>query len=568
MLVPDTHGAVKIETGERVRLEATRRDGTQACYTYVRPCDQQTFVDMSALSRQAGLLPVSCSGRSFTISRMAGEDPAMIRLSNIFKPANGIGQEETAVTRHRARPKAMLPAPEAFRSALLSVGLAFGLASAARGQPPLTYIMSIASLGAPEDALIERVLYRSLVDAARAKVIKRFDSDDKATVLAWNGWRITIRITQTAGGFPVLGRQDDRRPVAAVTMMPLWASGATAADLSLWQQYIRDDPAAETLMDRSPIAVLANVRGNMAPLAMRDIVDLLACQPGHRVQVPPQNGPLDVVVAHDVREALAWALSRTPGKCTGAIRLEFGTDGQVRDYVAKHQGALGFVLGTEHHLEENDLRGLEVGCAPGEMTTPGNLAYPLVSELYLYRLPHTLESPGDAANAVLDELTSDEQPLGISAANEEVPDGERHPPRLRSNQDVPGGSDWTRLDWPIVFDTDKDRLEPAARRTICRMASWLRTQDFTGILLRGHADREGAESHEAHNQSLSRRRCEAVGNALQTDIGALLAVRVEFFGSETAASSGDKDKMTLDRRVDVWVRGLRRRRPTAAADAK
>jgi hypothetical protein len=63
MLVPDTHGAVKIETGERVRLEATRRDGTQACYTYVRPCDQQTCGDMSALSRQAGLLPVSCSGR-------------------------------------------------------------------------------------------------------------------------------------------------------------------------------------------------------------------------------------------------------------------------------------------------------------------------------------------------------------------------------------------------------------------------------------------------------------------------------------------------------------------------
>lgn len=63
----------------------------------------------------------------------------------------------------------------------------------------------------------------------------------------------------------------------------------------------------------------------------------------------------------------------------------------------------------------------------------------------------------------------------------------------------------------VLFDTDKAVLKPGADQTIDRLAAFMRDNPDTRIIVEGHTDSRGSD---AHNEALSRRRAQAVADAL------------------------------------------------------
>jgi outer membrane protein OmpA-like peptidoglycan-associated protein len=66
---------------------------------------------------------------------------------------------------------------------------------------------------------------------------------------------------------------------------------------------------------------------------------------------------------------------------------------------------------------------------------------------------------------------------------------------------------------PILFETDSSVLKPEARTLLDDIATVLQKYPDTDVLVKGHTDDTGSESH---NQKLSERRSQAVKNYLVT----------------------------------------------------
>jgi outer membrane protein OmpA-like peptidoglycan-associated protein len=65
----------------------------------------------------------------------------------------------------------------------------------------------------------------------------------------------------------------------------------------------------------------------------------------------------------------------------------------------------------------------------------------------------------------------------------------------------------------VLFDTNKSTLKPGAMESLDRLANYLSQNDGTRIIIEGHTDAQGSETY---NEELSRRRAQAVADALVT----------------------------------------------------
>jgi len=104
---------------------------------------------------------------------------------------------------------------------------------------------------------------------------------------------------------------------------------------------------------------------------------------------------------------------------------------------------------------------------------------------------------------------------------------------------------------PILFDTDSSVLKPDARRLLDDVASVLQTYPETDVLVKGHTDDTGSESH---NQQLSERRAQSVRNYLLTQGVAPSRLTALGFGeSMPVASNASATGRAQNRRVEMQI---------------
>jgi outer membrane protein OmpA-like peptidoglycan-associated protein len=102
----------------------------------------------------------------------------------------------------------------------------------------------------------------------------------------------------------------------------------------------------------------------------------------------------------------------------------------------------------------------------------------------------------------------------------------------------------------IYFDTDKAVLKPESRPTLDEIARLLRAQPQLAVVIVGHTDSQGAYDH---NMDLSRRRAEAVAQALVSSYQiARTRLRTAGVGFLAPVGSNATDEgRTLNRRVEL-----------------
>ncbi len=101
----------------------------------------------------------------------------------------------------------------------------------------------------------------------------------------------------------------------------------------------------------------------------------------------------------------------------------------------------------------------------------------------------------------------------------------------------------------VLFDTAQATLKPGADLALGRVAVFMREHPDTRLVIEGHTDSRGAESY---NEDLSRRRAEAVRNALIAN--GITGDRVEAVGRGEAfpvASNDTRAGQQQNRRVEI-----------------
>lgn len=117
----------------------------------------------------------------------------------------------------------------------------------------------------------------------------------------------------------------------------------------------------------------------------------------------------------------------------------------------------------------------------------------------------------------------------------------------------------------ILFDVNKDDLKPAAKENLVELARILKKYDDTEIMVQGHTDATGSDSH---NKKLSEERAESVGDYLQSN--GVKSGRIDESGhgeeSPVADNSSEAGRQA-NRRVEVaiWANDKLKK---AAADGK
>lgn len=125
-------------------------------------------------------------------------------------------------------------------------------------------------------------------------------------------------------------------------------------------------------------------------------------------------------------------------------------------------------------------------------------------------------------------------------------------------QNVPGAEVITageglivKFDSGILFDTDKADLKPAAMSNIANLATSMKNNPETNIMIIGHTDADGTDTY---NQGLSVRRADAV-RAYAISQG-ILAARVTPVGkgeSEPIADNTTASGKAQNRRVEIVI---------------
>ena len=102
----------------------------------------------------------------------------------------------------------------------------------------------------------------------------------------------------------------------------------------------------------------------------------------------------------------------------------------------------------------------------------------------------------------------------------------------------------------ILFDTGKDALKPAAKDSLAKAATTLKTSE-TNIVVQGHTDSSGSD---AINQPLSERRAAHVKDYLVSQgVPASRLSSVGYGSSRPAVPNDTKENMALNRRVQLEI---------------
>ena len=122
---------------------------------------------------------------------------------------------------------------------------------------------------------------------------------------------------------------------------------------------------------------------------------------------------------------------------------------------------------------------------------------------------------------------------------------------------------------PILFDTDSSMLKPDARSLLEHVASVLQQYPDTNVLVKGHTDNTGSETH---NLQLSDRRSNAVRNYLVTLGVSGERMRAMGFGeSMPVAANTSESGRQQNRRVELQIAAnqeLRARAEDSAAQPR
>jgi outer membrane protein OmpA-like peptidoglycan-associated protein len=101
----------------------------------------------------------------------------------------------------------------------------------------------------------------------------------------------------------------------------------------------------------------------------------------------------------------------------------------------------------------------------------------------------------------------------------------------------------------VLFDTAQATLKPGADLALGRVATFMRENSTTRLVIEGHTDSRGSETY---NEDLSRRRAEAVRNALVAN--GITGERIEAVGRGEAfpvASNDTRAGQQQNRRVEI-----------------
>ncbi|RCX30174.1 OmpA family protein [Thioalbus denitrificans] len=110
------------------------------------------------------------------------------------------------------------------------------------------------------------------------------------------------------------------------------------------------------------------------------------------------------------------------------------------------------------------------------------------------------------------------------------------------------------LDSEVSFDYDSDRIKPAFRSTLDKLADVLRKYDRTVVHVVGHTDSTGSAEY---NQRLSERRASSVANYLQSRGVDPSRVRYEGRGeSEPRDTNATEAGRQLNRRVEIYLKPI------------
>ncbi|TWR29666.1 OmpA family protein [Mucilaginibacter pallidiroseus] len=108
-----------------------------------------------------------------------------------------------------------------------------------------------------------------------------------------------------------------------------------------------------------------------------------------------------------------------------------------------------------------------------------------------------------------------------------------------------------KFDSGILFDTDKSDLKAAARTNLQNLATSLQNNPQTNILIVGHTDNTGSDSH---NMDLSIRRAESVKSYVAAGGVANSRLTVQGKGeSEPIADNSTVDGRAQNRRVEIVI---------------
>jgi outer membrane protein OmpA-like peptidoglycan-associated protein len=108
-----------------------------------------------------------------------------------------------------------------------------------------------------------------------------------------------------------------------------------------------------------------------------------------------------------------------------------------------------------------------------------------------------------------------------------------------------------KFDSGILFDTDKADLKPAAQANLQNLAKSLQNNQNTNILIVGHTDDTGSDSH---NQDLSVRRAESVKSYIVADNVSGSRLTTSGKGeSEPIANNTTADGRAQNRRVEIVI---------------
>ena len=104
----------------------------------------------------------------------------------------------------------------------------------------------------------------------------------------------------------------------------------------------------------------------------------------------------------------------------------------------------------------------------------------------------------------------------------------------------------------VFFDWDKSNLTEATMPTINQIATTIKSGNPATIRIGGHADKSGTNTY---NDALSKRRADAVLNALAQQGVPRGKATIEFFGeSRPLVDTADGVREPQNRRVEVQVR--------------
>jgi outer membrane protein OmpA-like peptidoglycan-associated protein len=108
------------------------------------------------------------------------------------------------------------------------------------------------------------------------------------------------------------------------------------------------------------------------------------------------------------------------------------------------------------------------------------------------------------------------------------------------------------FDSDVLFDVDSATIRPAGRDTLARMAEVLNEYDKTAVIVQGHTDSTGSETH---NQDLSERRARAARSYLVgRGVDAERVAALGFGESQPVAANDTAADRQRNRRVEVLLK--------------